>query len=87
EVTGGGTGIEVTGGGTGIAITLPTYTGLEMEISLGCQTASVSIIDSDYVEVATFNNIPVMGDTGLCESSAKQPRRGFGKTGRSNKRY
>jgi hypothetical protein len=55
-----------------------------MEISFGCQTASVSIIDSNYAEVAFFDNVPVMGDTGLCKSSARQPVRGFGKTRRSN---
>ena len=71
EVTGGGTGIEVTGGGTGqdsIFINLPAGTGLEMEISLGCQTASVSVLDSNFAEVVSFNNIQVMGNTGLCES-------------------
>ncbi len=75
EVTGGGTGIEVTGGGTGresIAITLRT--GLEMEITLGCQTASVSVLDANFTEVVSFNNIQVMGNTGLCEStSAVEP--------------
>jgi len=73
EVTGGGTGIEVTGGGTGqesIFINLPAGTGLEMEISLGCHTASVSVLDSNFTEVVSFNNIQVMGNTGLCESGS-----------------
>jgi hypothetical protein len=83
EVTGGGTGIEVTGGGTGIeriAITLPTFTGLEMEITLGCESASVSILDSNFTEVAHFNNIQVMGNTGLCQSNSRAiaPRFGNG---------
>ena len=67
----GGTGIEIAGGGTGseaILITLPDGTGLELEISLGCQTASVSVLDSNFTEVVSFNNIQVMGNTGLCES-------------------
>jgi len=73
EVTGGGTGVEVTGGGTGverIAITLPSYSGLEMDITLGCGTASVSILDANFAEVASFNNVNVMGDTGLCQSTS-----------------
>jgi hypothetical protein len=73
EVTGGGTGIEVTGGGTGIeriAITLPSFTGLEMDVVLGCGTASISILDSNFVEVAFFNNVEVIGDTGLCQSNS-----------------
>ncbi len=73
EVTGGGTGIEVTGGGTGlekIAITLPSHTGLEMDVILGCGSASVSILDSNFAEVAYFSNVEVMGDTGLCQSSS-----------------
>ncbi len=83
QVTGGGTGIEVTGGGTGnesIAITLPSYTGLEMEITLGCDTASVSVLDSNFTEIVSFNNIKVVGDTGLCESSfgGTEPRFGEG---------
>jgi len=72
EVTGGGTGIEVTGGGTGqesIFITLPAGTGLEMEVTLGCQTASVAVLDSNFAEVVSFSNIQVMGNTGLCQSS------------------
>jgi hypothetical protein len=85
EVTGGGTGTEVTGGGTGtennilvtgggtgqedISITLPAGTGLEMEISLGCDTATVSILDANYTEVVSFRNVKVVGDTGLCQSS------------------
>jgi len=81
DTTGGGTGsnsfgasgtiVLTTGGGTGnesIAITLPGSTGLEMEITLGCQTASVSVLDVNYTEVVAFNNIAVMGSTGLCDS-------------------
>ena len=74
EVTGGGTGFEVTGGGTGmerVAITLPSYTGLEMDVTLGCETASISIVDSNFVEVAYFSNVKVIGNTGLCQSDSK----------------
>ena len=72
EIAGGGTGIEIAGGGTGeesIYITLPNGTGLQMEMKLGCNTATISVLDSiDFSEIVTFNNIPVMGDTGLCQS-------------------
>jgi hypothetical protein len=40
-----------------------------MEISLGCQTASVSVLDSNFTEVVSFENIKVMGNTGLCQSN------------------
>ena len=73
QVTGGGTGIEVTGGGTGaetLAITLPAGTGLEMEVTLGCRTATVTVLDSNFTEVVSFNNVQVMGNTGLCDSFA-----------------
>ena len=76
EIAGGGTGIEIAGGGTGIEsifLTLPTGTGLEMEIVLGCKTATVSVLDSaTYSEVVTFNNINVVGETGLCQSGANR---------------
>ena len=75
EIAGGGTGttIQIAGGGTGsesVFITLPNGTGLEMEVTLGCQTASISVLDLNYAEVVSFNNIPVMGDTGLCDSGS-----------------
>ena len=78
EIAGGGTGIEIAGGGTGIDsvfITLPNGTGLELELLLGCDTATVSVLDSqDYSEVVSFDNIKVMGDTGLCQTSSDNTR-------------
>jgi len=81
-VTGGGTGSStlVTGGGTGasvlviggregteaIAITLPDGTGLAMEISLGCGSANVTVLDASFAAVVSFANVNVIGDTGLC---------------------
>jgi hypothetical protein len=70
-VTGGGTGssILVTGDVTGIeavSITLPSGTGLGMEISLGCNSANVTIMDANNVSVARFENVNVIGNTGLC---------------------
>ena len=85
EIAGGGTGntIQIAGGGTGsesVFITLPMGIGLEMEIILGCNTATVSVLDStDYSEVVTFDNINVMGNTGLCRSDfnkVNKPGRG-----------
>jgi len=80
EVVGGGTGTEVVGGGTGsstlvvgggtgseaIAITLPRGTGMHMEITMGCSSATVSVLDSNSSVVTTFNDVPVIGNTGLC---------------------
>jgi hypothetical protein len=71
QVTGGGTGstILVTGGGTGteaITITLPNGTGLSMEVSMGCGMASVTIVDENSAPIVAFNEVPILGDTGLC---------------------
>jgi len=70
-VTGGGTGssILVTGGGTGtkaIAITLPDGTGMAMDIVLGCRSANVTVLDASFAPVVVFDNVNVIGDTGLC---------------------
>jgi hypothetical protein len=83
EIAGGGTGIEIAGGGTGIEsvyITLPTGTGLELEIEMGCNSATVSVLDSkDFSEVVSFNNIKVLGDTGLCQVATIDTRQSFEK--------
>ena len=88
EIAGGGTGIQIAGGGTGIEgvyITLPNGTGLELEIALGCNSATVSVLDSqDYSEVVSFDNIKVMGDTGLCQYADNTPRHGFEKNSARN---
>ncbi len=83
-VTGGGTGSTflVTGGGTGteaIAITLPDGTGLAMNITLGCRSATVTVLDANFASVATFTNVPVVGNTGLCggASSGRFTEPGF----------
>jgi hypothetical protein len=70
-VTGGGTGssILVTGGGTGteaITINLPDGSGLGMEISLRCNSATVTVMDASYSPVVRFENVNVVGNTGLC---------------------
>ncbi len=86
EIAGGGTGakIQIAGGGTGseaVFITLPKGIGLGVEVSLGCQKASVSVLDTNSVEVVTFNNVQIMGDTGLCDSGDN----GFGPQFGTNK--
>ena len=71
RVVGGGTGDQrVVGGGTGgksIVITLPDGTGLAMEVSLACAgTATVSVLDSEYAEVVSFQDVAVIGGSKLC---------------------
>jgi len=56
-----------------------------MEITLGCQTASVSVLDSNYTEVVYFENIKVMGNTGLCESNSRTTPR-FDRNSRGEER-
>ena len=73
-VTGTGTGstILVTGTGTGaeaIIITLPNGTGMNMEVSLGCDSAAVSVMDDLSATVVAFTNVPVIGNSGFCENS------------------
>jgi hypothetical protein len=82
QVVGGGTGSQVVGGGTGsstlvvgggtgteaIAITLPGDEGLQMEISLSCDSATVHVLDSAGYEVVSFPNVKIKGDSGLCGS-------------------
>jgi hypothetical protein len=37
-----------------------------MEVSLGCGSAAVSIVDSNFTPIVEFSNVSVIGDTGLC---------------------
>ncbi|MGA9574403.1 MAG: hypothetical protein WBS20_10710, partial [Lysobacterales bacterium] len=60
-----------------VYITLPNGTGLELEIEMGCNSATVAVLDSaDFSEVVSFNNINVLGDTGLCQVASNVPRHG-----------
>jgi hypothetical protein len=73
-VTGGGTGatILVTGGGTGteaITVTLPGGTGMSMEVVVGCNTASITVLDSYFVPVVQFPNVQLIGDAGFCNGN------------------
>ena len=84
DIAGGGTGdtILIAGGGTGsesIAITLPSGTQMRMEVALSCKTATVYVLDSDGYEVVSFENVEVVGDTGLCDGRGGQldPADGF----------
>jgi hypothetical protein len=74
NITGNGTGstILITGNGTGadaISVTLPNGTGMNMEVSLACNTAGVSVVDSYSIPVVEFSNVPIIGNSGLCENS------------------
>jgi hypothetical protein len=41
---------------------------MSMEVTLGCNTAAVSVLDSSLVPVVEFANVAVMGNTGLCDA-------------------
>jgi hypothetical protein len=71
QVTGTGTGskILVTGTGTGteaLTVTLPNGTGMSMEVSLGCGTAEVSILDEQGVPIVTFDDVSIIGKAAVC---------------------
>ena len=68
RVVGGGTGSLVVGGGTG-SKSVTITTNLQFEIALDCQKATVYVLDSNYSEIVTFDNVNVMGNTGLCNSN------------------
>ena len=78
-VVGGGTGtagIQVVGGGTGTAgliigqgtdnESIVLGTNMQFELILSCNSAQVFVLDSNNVEVVMFDNVQVMGNTGLC---------------------
>ena len=87
EVVGGGTGTEVVGGGTGALVvgggtgseSITTATNLQFEVILGCQTASVSVLDSNSAEIVSFQDIQIIGETGLCTENNSQFKPEFGK--------
>ncbi|NNL95190.1 MAG: hypothetical protein HKO64_06170, partial [Xanthomonadales bacterium] len=61
----------IAGGGTGsdaIKITLPGGTDMQMEVSLGCNSADVTIFDANFVEVVAFNGVPAIGASSYCNS-------------------
>ena len=71
-IAGGGTGddaagantILIAGGGTGddaYAITLPDGVQMQMEVSLGCATATIYVLDSAGYEITSFENIRYKG--------------------------
>ena len=66
--------VLVAGAGTGadaIVITLPDGTDMQMEVSLGCNSANVSILDASFAEVVSFSNVPVFGASSFC--SGREP--------------
>lgn len=71
-VTGNGTGstVLVTGNGTGsdpISITLPQGTGISMDVTFGCGSATVAVLDDGFSPIVEFRNVPVIGATGFCD--------------------
>ena len=72
EVTGNGTGssVQVTGNGTGseaINIVFPQSTGMFMEVSMACGTASVTVVDETFAPIVEFAAVRVIGDAAFCE--------------------
>ncbi|MEJ2383420.1 MAG: hypothetical protein P8Y54_03385, partial [Xanthomonadales bacterium] len=59
-VTGGGTGSEA------IAITLPTATGISMEVAIDCSSATVAIVDEYSIPIVSFDNVQVIGANRNC---------------------
>jgi hypothetical protein len=74
-ITGNGTGSEA------ITITLPNGTGMNMEVSLGCDSAAVSVMDNLSATVVAFTNVPVIGNSGICRHRSAG---GFGADFRAN---
>jgi hypothetical protein len=37
-----------------------------MEVTMGCSSASVTVLDSSFAPVVSFDNVAVIGDTGFC---------------------
>ena len=71
QIAGSGSGsqIFIAGSGSGaqaIAITLPDGTGMAMEVSMGCGSAKVSIVDSFSVPIVTFSSVKVIGGAEFC---------------------
>jgi hypothetical protein len=91
QVAGTGSGVEVAGTGSGveatksgdinvfnpITVTLPASTGIAMEVTVGCGTARVAVLDTNSVEVVAFDRVQVIGDSMNCDD-------GFGSTFKSN---
>jgi len=48
-----------------------------MEIGLGCGVASVAIVDATSAPIVAFADVPVLGDTGLCEVGGQGSRSAF----------
>ncbi|MFT7564488.1 MAG: hypothetical protein ACI8ZT_002142, partial [Bacteroidia bacterium] len=85
DVVASGTGADVVASGTGthfvdssgsdsIIITLPGGTDMQMEVALGCNSATVSVMDSNFSEIVSFDNVPVFGASGYCSGGSQ----GFG---------
>jgi hypothetical protein len=47
---------------------------MQMEVALGCNSATVSVMDSNFSEIVSFDNVPVFGASGYCSGGSQ----GFG---------
>jgi hypothetical protein len=54
---------------------------MNMEVSLGCDSAAVSVMDDLSATVVEFSSVPVIGDSGFCGNSSTG---GFGADFRAN---
>jgi hypothetical protein len=43
---------------------------MNMEVSLGCDSAAVSVVDDLSATVVAFTNVPVIGASSFCGSSS-----------------
>ena len=55
-----------------ITITLPQGTGMTMEVSMGCGFATVAVVDSNSVQVVTFDKVSVIGKPEFCRKRLSQ---------------
>jgi hypothetical protein len=46
-----------------------------MEVTVGCGTAGVSVVDDQSAQVVEFTNVPVLGGSSICGNSDAE---GFG---------
>jgi hypothetical protein len=45
---------------------------MNMEVSIGCGTASVAVVDENYAPIVEFNQVLVIGGAGFCNTSGNR---------------
>jgi hypothetical protein len=43
---------------------------MSMEVTLGCSTATVAILDSGFAPIVEFADVAIIGNTGLCDNNS-----------------